>query len=531
MLDAWAHRLELKGVYSAKKKIKSTIKKILIASGLIVFFSLLSGLLILLTFIPIIAILFYMALVHEGRNYSLINKETILLALQSFILANAGFDVVGIFEKLARMKEYESSYIFRKIIGIFRFGGKDLRHAINAVMQEEKGLGTMFKEFLSSIYNGLITGIDVKTMFTLIIQQQAIEGEKDMEKFDEYTSSFLSSLMPVVVTLPLVMVLFSSTMDIDVIQGYAFVIAVGVAIFLFFLFSENKFLYYPEEPYFNGKVLLAQILGSVAVSLFLLNIVGIYAPLIGSIMFFVIGYALTRDYINVRKDIFIYLPVFFGDLSNRISIGQTFTEAVTSMPMEMYGHFSKVLKFSLGNLLLRSKIPHHPDYDRIYVYKIYKRIIEDMQKGIYGYEALTNIRLILSLMSSIYDKVRSSLNMQSFMISFSLALSIFFVDVLRMMGEQISTVMINVETGGQQNIESMKSIFTILSFFMAKPWIVWTYVAFATIFIVIFGIFVSSVTDGSRHGNMISIMYAIVSVILTFLIHDLLSPMIMNLYR
>ena len=119
MLGALARKLEAKGVYGAERRLKRALRNILITTVILVALALITGYYILLAMVLISAMLFLVGIFTSGRNYDLINREAILFAIHGFILANAGFDVTAIFDRLARMKEYEGSYVFRKIMGYF----------------------------------------------------------------------------------------------------------------------------------------------------------------------------------------------------------------------------------------------------------------------------------------------------------------------------------------------------------------------------------------------------------------------------
>ncbi len=416
-------------------------------------------------------------------------------------------------------------------MGYFYFMGMDLREAINRVLQEEKKLGVSFKSFLTSIYNGMTTGIDTKGIFSMVIQQEIIDSERNIEVFEQFINSFLSGLMPFIIMTPLMLVLLGGVANMPFIE-YLFVnLALGVGVGLILLFSENKFLYYPEQIMFNGKLFLVQLLVAVLVSVAGYMVIGSYSMFLGVLAFFIVGYLGTREYIGLRKDTYTFLPVFLADLGGRISIGQTFTEAVTSMPLEIYGKFAKVLKFSLGNLVNIGEIPPKKDFERIYVYKIYKKLITDLQRGIYGYEALLNVRTIISLMSTVYEKIRGTLSMNSFLMAVSLSFSTLFVDLMAFLGQKVSQSMAEVQHAGAQIATGMQGMLMLLSFLRAKGWIVDVYFLFAVMFILIFGIFTSSVSDGTRHGNVQSIVYAIVSMVLIVTIHSVISPLLFAMYR
>ena len=531
MLDAIALELEKKGVYNAKERLEGAIKKVIASSLLLGVLAYVTGYYVVLVLVPLFAVMLIYGLFTTGRDYGLVNRETVLFALHGFILANAGFDVTGIFDQFAKMREYEGSYVFRKIMGYFYFMGMDLREAINRVLQEEKRLGVSFKSFLTSIYNGMTTGIDTKGIFSMVIQQEIIDSERNIETFEQFINSFLSGLMPFIIMTPLMLVLLGGVANMPFIEYLFINLALGLGVGLILLFSENKFLYYPEQIMFNGKLFLIQLVFAVLVSVAAYFVIGTYSLFLGVLTFFIIGYLATKDYIGLRKDTYTFLPVFLADLGGRISIGQTFTEAVTSMPLDIYGKFSRVLKFSLGNLVNVGEIPEKKDFERIYVYKIYKKLITDLQKGIYGYEALLNVRTIISLMSTVYEKIRGTLSMNSFLMAVSLSFSMLFVDLMAFLGEKVSESMAQVQHAGTQVATGMQGMLMLLSFLKAKSWIIDVYFLFAVIFIFIFGIFTSSVSDGTRHGNVQSIVYAIVSMIMIVVIHSLVSPALFALYR
>ncbi len=530
LLDALALELEKRGVYDAKKKLKSALTKVVASSLLLIILAVVTGYYLVLAAIPLFAAMFLYGLFSTGRDYGLINRETVLFALHGFILANAGFDVTGIFDQFAKMKEYAGSYIFRKIMSYFYFIGMDLREAINEVLQEEKRLGVGFKSFLTSVYNGMTTGIDTRSIFSMIIQQEVVESEKSIDAFEDSINTFLSGLMPFVIMVPLLMVLLGGVANMPFIEYLFLNLGLAIGIGLILLFSENKFLYYPEQILFVHKAFGIQLLLAIASTLLGYYTIGSYAFLIGALVFFVVGYLMTGNYIKLRRDTYAYLPVFLADLGGRISIGQTFTEAIISMPLSLSGRFSKVLKYSLGNLVNVGEIPRRAEFDRIFIYRIYKKLISDLQKGIYGYEALLNIRTIIAMMSSVYNRVRGTLSMNSLLMAVSLAFSTLFVDLMAFLGEKISESMLEIHkaesiTGGMQGILSL------LSFLKAKPWVIDVYFIFAAMLLYLFGIFISSISDGTRHGNAQALIYVISSVILMFLMHSVVAPALFFIYR
>ncbi len=530
MLGALARSLERRGVFDAERKLKSTLMKILLLTTLMGVLAYITKFYVVLIFVPIAAILLVLSLFSTGRDYGLINRESVLFALHGFILANAGFDVTGIFDKLAKMLEYEGSYVFRKIMGYFYFMGMDLREAINIVLAEEKKLGMSFKSFLTSVYNGMTTGIDTRSIFSMIIQQEIVESQKNIEAFEQTITSFLSGLMPFVVMTPMMLVLMGSVANMT-FYHFAFLnIALGISVGLLLLFSENKFLYYPEIIMFSGRILVIQSIIALAVGVALYYMIGTYSLFVAVTVFYVVGYLMTRNYVGIRKDTYQYLPVFLADLGGRISIGQTFTEAVTNMPLDIYGKFSKVLKYSLGNLLHIGEIPPRKEFDRIYVYKIYKKLISDLQKGVYGYEALLNVRSIVSLMSAVYEKVRGTLGINMILIAVSLAFSTLFVDLLAFLGQQVAAAMKNVKQAQTGVAGGMQSLLILLTFLQTQSWVVDVYFLFAAIFMIVMGSFVSSVTDGTRHGNIHSILYCILSSILIVIMHTLVAPLLIGVY-
>ncbi|MEM3372174.1 MAG: hypothetical protein QXO55_06170 [Candidatus Korarchaeum sp.] len=528
-LSALARNLELRGVYDAENRIKAALRKIIAASVMLGVVSYVTGYYIVMVFIPIVAVMFLASLFTTGRDYGLINRETILFALHGFILSNAGFDVTSIFDNLARIKEYQGSYVFRKIMGMFYFMGMDLKEAINIVLQEERRLGVAFKSFLSSIYNGLVTGIDTQSIFSLIIQQQIIESERDIEKFEDYVNSFLSGLMPVVIMLPIMMALLGGIANLAEVEAYFMNFAFAILIALILLFSENKFLYYPELILLDKRILSIQsVIAAACIASYFL--IGFYSFFLANFAFFTVGYAMTRNYIKIRNDTYSYLPVFLADLGGRISIGQTFTEAVANMPMNIYGHFSKVLRYSLGNLIAFGDIPPKRDYDRIFIYKIYKKIIMDLQRGVYGYAALMNIRTIISLMSLAYGKIRSSLTMNSILLSISLSFSILFIDIMGFLGFKVSQAIAQMQQADPTALSGLSGMLSLLSFLAFKPWMINVYAMFAAIFMFVFGMFVTTTCEGSRHGNIHSIIYVVISATLIMLMHELVAPALFKMY-
>lgn len=531
MLDAIALELERRGVYNAKERLAGSIKRIIAASALLGLLAYITGFYVVLILIPLFAVMLFYGLFTTGRDYGLVNREAVLFSLHGFILANAGFDVTGIFDQFAKMREYEGSYVFRKIMGYFYFMGMDLREAINRVLQEEKRLGVGFKSFLTSIYNGMTTGIDTRSIFNMVIQQEIIESERNIETFEEFINSFLSGLMPFVIMAPLMLVLLGGVANMPFVEYLFINLALGIAVALILLFSENKFLYYPESIMFSGKVFFIQLLLASLVSAVGYFLIGTYSLFLGILAFFLAGYLATREYVGLRKDTYTFLPVFLADLGGRISIGQTFTEAVTSMPLDIYGRFSRVLKFSLGNLINVGEVPKKRDFERIYVYKIYRKLITDLQKGVFGYEALLNVRTIISLMSTVYEKVRSTLSMNTILMAVSLSFSMLFVDLMAFLGEKVSQSMAEVQQAGGQVVTGLEGLLVLLSFLRAKSWIIDVYFLFAFMFILIFGMFISSVSDGTRHGNLQSIIYAILSMILIVVIHSMVSPALFAIYR
>ena len=525
MLGALARKLEAKGVYGAERRLKRALRNILITTVILVALALITGYYILLAMVLISAMLFLVGIFTSGRNYDLINREAILFAIHGFILANAGFDVTAIFDRLARMKEYEGSYVFRKIMGYFYFTGLDIKEAISKTLQEEKRLGMSFKTLLTGVYGGLVTGTDSQTIFNRIIQQEIIGSERDIEKFDSLVSSFLSGLMPVVIMFPLMTVLLGGLAGMGLAESLFLNLGLGIMIALILLFSENKFLYYPENIMLSLKTLFMQIIVSIAVAVGLYRVIGTQSLLFAILTFFLIGYYSEKRYIRVRRDIYSYLPTFLADLSGRISMGHTFTEAVTSMPLDIYGEFSRVLKYSIGNLINVGVIPERKDYDGIFAYRMYKNLLHDLMRGVYGSEALMNIRTVISLMSSIYDKVRSTMTIYGILLAASLSLGMLFVDFLSFLGAKMAG---SIAQASEVPSSGLSGLMTLLSLLNIKGWIVDVYIVFAVAIIFAFGIFISSVTDGTRHGNQLSILFTVTAILLLLGVHKFVSPLILR---
>ncbi len=526
LLSALASKLEVRGVYDAETKLKKALRRIVISSTILTVLAYITGYYILLALVAIAGLLFFLGIFASGRDYNLINREAILFVVHGFILAYAGFDITAIFDRLAKMEEYEGSYIFRRIMGYFYFTGMDLKSAINKVIQEEERLGVSFKTFLTGVYSGLMTGTDPKSMFSMIIQQALMESQRDIERFSDFISSFLSGLMPVVIMLPLLTVLLGGVANLGLPESLFLNIGLGLMMALIFLFSENKFLYYPESIMLNPKALFLQSTAAIAVGFGLYPLIGTPSLFLAALTFFIVGYYSTRKYIGVRKDVYSFLPAFLADLGERIGIGQTFAEAATSMSLDVYGEFSRVLKYSIGNLLMIGDIPWKKEYDGIFAYRMYKKLIMDLHRGTYGYEALANIRSIISLMSTVYDRVRWTLTTYSFIIAISLSLGMLFVDFLSFIGTKVAQSLVNVG----QAAGSMSGMLALLSFLSVKGWAIDVYMIFSVIFIIAFGIFVSSVSDGTRHGNMLSILYAIITMAFIIGIHYFVSPALFSVY-
>lgn len=527
MLGALARKLEAKGIYGAEKRLRKALKNILIASTLLVALAIITGYYILLVLVLISGLLFLLSIFSSGRNYDLINREAILFAVHGLILAYAGFDVTGIFDRLARMEEYEGRYIFRRIMGYFYFTGMDLKEAISRVLHEERKLGASFKTLLTGVYSGLVTGTDTKTMFNRIIQQEIIGSERDIEKFDDLVRSFLSGLMPLVIMLPLMMVLLGGLTNMGLQETLFISIGLGIMITLILLFSENRFLYYPENIMLSPKVLIAQSFIAIAIGVGLFHFIGTRSLLFIPLVFFLTGYLFTRKYIRLRKDIYTYLPTFLADLGGRISMGHTFTEAVTSMPFDIYGEFSRILKYSVGTLINIGDIPPRKDYDGIFAYRMYKKLLIDLMRGTYGYEALASIRSIIALMSSIYDRVRSTVGIYSILLAFSLSIGVLLVDFVSFIGARISQSM--GQLAQAETVRGFSGMLTFLTFLSGKTWIFDIYMVFTALAIFGFGIFVSSITDGTRHGNYLSILFAVTTTLLTLGIHEFVSPILFSM--
>ncbi len=175
-------------------------------------------------------------------------------------------------------------------------------------------------------------------------------------------------------------------------------------------------------------------------------------------------------------------------------------------------------------MLIIGDVPWRKEYDGIFAYRMYKKLIMDLHRGTYGYEALANIRSIISLMSIVYDRVRWTLTTYSFIIAVSLSLGMMFVDFLSFIGNMVTQSLVNGLVNVGQAAGSMSGMLTLLSFLSVKGWAIDVYIIFSAIFIIAFGIFVSSVLDGTRHGNMLSILYAIITMALILGIHYFISP-------